>query len=162
MNTLLKQTSIEETMEALHDLVRSGKVRYIGASSCYAWQFQKANAIAERNGWTKFVSMQNFYNLLYREEEREMIPYCQDSGIAIIPWSPLAKGYLAGRNRKTARTSSDMSIPFLFQTEDDSNNNAIISRVIKIAAKYKRSSAQVQQKRKRILYIVYLFQSRLP
>ncbi|CEI96905.1 hypothetical protein G6F70_002535 [Rhizopus microsporus] len=137
------QTSIEETMEALHDLVRSGKVRYIGASSGYAWQFQKANAIAERNGWTKFVSMQNFYNLLYREEEREMIPYCQDSGIAIIPWSPLAKGYLAGRNRKTVRTSSDMSIPFLFQTEEDSNNNAIINRVIKTAAKYKCSPAQI-------------------
>jgi aryl-alcohol dehydrogenase-like predicted oxidoreductase len=76
-------------MEALNDLVRSGKVRYIGCSSCYAWEFQKANNIAEKNGWAKFVSMQNLYNPLYREEEREMYPYCADSGIAVIPWSPL-------------------------------------------------------------------------
>lgn len=81
----MQDTPIEETMEALHDLVKMGKVRYIGASSMFAWQFQKANHIAEKRGWTKFVSMQNLYNLIYREEEREMIPYCVDQGIAIIP-----------------------------------------------------------------------------
>jgi 1-deoxyxylulose-5-phosphate synthase len=90
------RTPIEETMEALHDVVRSGKARYIGASSMYAWQFAKAQSVAERNGWTRFVSMQNHYNLVYREEEREMIPQCADQGIAIMPWSPLARGRLAG------------------------------------------------------------------
>lgn len=88
------RTPIEETMQALHDVVKAGKVRYIGASSMYAWQFAKAQHVAERNGWTRFVSMQNHYNLLYREEEREMMPLCQDSGIAVIPWSPLARGRL--------------------------------------------------------------------
>ena len=92
-------TPIEETMEALHDIVRSGKVRYIGASSMWAWQFAKAQQIAKENNWTPFVSMQNHYNLMYREEEREMIPLCKDQGVALIPWSPLARGFLAG-NRK--------------------------------------------------------------
>lgn len=87
-------TPIEETMEALHDLVKSGKVRYIGASAMYAWQFAKAQAIAEKNGWTKFISMQNHLNLLYREEEREMLPLCQDQGVAVTPYSPLASGRL--------------------------------------------------------------------
>jgi aryl-alcohol dehydrogenase-like predicted oxidoreductase len=88
------RTPIEETMEALHDVVKAGKVRYIGASSMYAWQFAKAQHVAERNGWTRFASMQNHYNLLYREEEREMMPLCQDAGVAVIPWSPLARGRL--------------------------------------------------------------------
>ncbi len=92
-------TPIEETMEALHDVVKSGKVRYIGASSMWAWQFAKAQQIAKENNWTPFVSMQNHYNLMYREEEREMIPLCKDQGVALIPWSPLARGFLAG-NRK--------------------------------------------------------------
>jgi aryl-alcohol dehydrogenase-like predicted oxidoreductase len=87
-------TPIEETMEALHDVVKAGKVRYLGASSMYAWQFAKAQHAAERHGWTRFVSMQNHYNLLYREEEREMMPLCQDMGVAVIPWSPLARGRL--------------------------------------------------------------------
>jgi aryl-alcohol dehydrogenase-like predicted oxidoreductase len=87
-------TPFEETMEALHDLVKSGKVRYIGASTMYAWQFQKMQNIAEKHGWTKFITMQNQYNLMYREEEREMIPYCQDTKVGIIPWSPLAGGRL--------------------------------------------------------------------
>ena len=95
------ETPMEETMEALHDVVRSGKVRYLGASSMWAWQFAKAQAIARDNGWTRFVSMQNHYNLAYREEEREMIPLCRDQGVALIPWSPLARGFLAG-NRKAA------------------------------------------------------------
>jgi len=89
-------TPIDETMEALHDVVRSGKARYAGASSMYAWQFAKAQAVAARNGWTRFVSMQNHYNLIYREEEREMIPQCIDQGVAVMPWSPLARGRLAG------------------------------------------------------------------
>src|SRR3954462_13409946 len=88
------RTPVEETMEALHDLVKAGKVRYLGASSMYAWQFSKALYLADLNGWTRFASMQNHYNLLYREEEREMLPLCADQGIAVIPWSPLAGGKL--------------------------------------------------------------------
>ncbi|WP_405593720.1 aldo/keto reductase [Streptomyces sp. NBC_01092] len=87
-------TPVEETMEALHDLVKAGKVRYIGASSMYAWQFSKMQYTAERHGWTKFVSMQNHYNLVYREEEREMLPLCADQGVGVLPWSPLARGRL--------------------------------------------------------------------
>jgi 1-deoxyxylulose-5-phosphate synthase len=93
-------TPVEETMEALHDVVKAGKARYIGASSMWAWQFAKMQEVARRHGWTPFVSMQNHYNLAYREEEREMIPLCRDQGVALIPWSPLARGFLAG-NRKT-------------------------------------------------------------
>jgi aryl-alcohol dehydrogenase-like predicted oxidoreductase len=109
------RTPIEETMEALHDIVRSGKVRYLGASSMWAWQFAKMQDTARRHGWTPFCSMQNHYNLAYREEEREMIPLCRDQGVALIPWSPLARGFLAG-NRKagdaaaggaTTRASTD-------------------------------------------------------
>jgi 1-deoxyxylulose-5-phosphate synthase len=92
-------TPIEETMEALHDLVKAGKVRYLGGSSMWAWQFAKAQQVAKENGWTRFASMQNHYNLAYREEEREMIPLCRDQGVALVPWSPLARGFLAG-NRK--------------------------------------------------------------
>lgn len=93
------KTPIEETMEALHDVVKAGKVRYIGASSMWAWQFAKAQQVAKENGWTRFVSMQNHYNLAYREEEREMIPLCLDQGVALIPWSPLARGFLAGNRQ---------------------------------------------------------------
>jgi 1-deoxyxylulose-5-phosphate synthase len=105
-------TPIEETMETLHDVVKAGKARYIGASSMYAWQFAKAQRIAERHGWTPFVSMQNHYNLLYREEEREMVPQCLDQGVGVIPWSPLARGFLAGTRtrtgeRRTRRSESD-------------------------------------------------------
>lgn len=88
-------TPIEETMEALHDVVKAGKARYIGASTMYAWQFLKAQHAADRNGWTKFVAMQDHYNLLYREEEREMMPLCKENKIAVMPWSPLAAGRLA-------------------------------------------------------------------
>ncbi|HEY2925977.1 aldo/keto reductase [Piscinibacter sp.] len=98
-------TPIEETMEALHDLVKAGKVRYLGASSMWAWQFAKAQQVAKAHGWTRFVSMQNHYNLAYREEEREMIPLCRDQGVALLPWSPLARGFLAG-NRKPADASA--------------------------------------------------------
>jgi 1-deoxyxylulose-5-phosphate synthase len=107
-----KETPIEETMQALHDVVRAGKARYIGASSMYAWQFARAQHVAERNGWTPFVSMQNHYNLLYREEEREMIPLCINDGIGVIPWSPLARGLLTGTRtregeRRTTRAQTD-------------------------------------------------------
>jgi 1-deoxyxylulose-5-phosphate synthase len=106
------RTPIEETMEALHDIVRAGKARYIGASSMFAWQFAKAQHAADRRGWSGFVSMQNHYNLLYREEEREMIPQCIDQGVGVIPWSPLARGVLAGSRtregeRLTIRSNTD-------------------------------------------------------
>src|ERR1700729_3312246 len=102
------ETPIEETMEALHDVVKAGQARYIGASSMYAWQFAKANHIARTNGWTEFVSMQNYVNLLYREEEREMIPLCRDMGVAVIPWSPMARGRLPRDwDATTARTETD-------------------------------------------------------
>jgi aryl-alcohol dehydrogenase-like predicted oxidoreductase len=106
------RTPIEETMAALHDVVRAGKARYIGASSMFAWQFAKAQYIADSRGWTRFVSMQNHYNLVYREEEREMIPQCIDQGVGVIPWSPLARGVLTGNRtrdgqRRTTRAGND-------------------------------------------------------
>ena len=102
------ETPIEETMEALHDVVRAGKARYLGASSMYAWQFAKAQHVAERHGWTPFVSMQNHYNLIYREEEREMLPLCLDQGVGVIPWSPLARGRLTRAwDTSTARSETD-------------------------------------------------------
>jgi aryl-alcohol dehydrogenase (NADP+) len=100
-------TPVEETMAALHDVVRSGKARYIGASSMYAWQFATMQHVAERNGWTKFVSMQNHYNLAYREEEREMNPLCRATGVGLLPWSPLARGFLAGNRRPGEGGSAD-------------------------------------------------------
>jgi len=93
-----KETPIEETMEALNDVVRMGKARYIGASSMYAWQFAKAQSTAQSHGWSRFVSMQNHYNLVYREEEREMIPLCLDQGVGLIPWSPMARGFFRRRD----------------------------------------------------------------
>ena len=116
-------TPIEETMEALHDVVRAGKARYIGASSMYAWQFAKAQHVADTHGWTRFVSMQPHYNLLYREEEREMLPQCRDMGVGVVPWSPLARGRLArpsrtpatrrprGRRRTTSATTCTATSP---------------------------------------------------
>jgi 1-deoxyxylulose-5-phosphate synthase len=118
------RTPIEETMEALHDIVRAGKARYIGASSMFAWQFAKAQHTAEQHGWTKFVSMQNHYNLVYREEEREMIPLCLDQGVGCIPWSPLARGMLAGNRtreggRNTTRSSTDPFADYLYGQPTD-------------------------------------------
>jgi len=118
------RTPIEETMEALHDVVRSGKARYIGASSMFSWQFAKAQYTAEAHGWTKFVSMQNHYNLVYREEEREMIPLCLDQGVGCIPWSPLARGVLAGTRtrdggRHTTRSSTDPFTDYLYEQPTD-------------------------------------------
>ena len=100
------ETPMEEICEALHDVVKAGKVRYLGASSMYAWQFMKLLSIQERHGWARFVSMQNHYNLVYREEEREMIPLCQDQGIGLIPWSPLARGFLAGNRKRGEKSAS--------------------------------------------------------
>ncbi len=118
------ETPIEETLEALNDVVRAGKARYIGASSMFAWQFMKALAISERRGWARFSSMQNHYNLVYREEEREMIPLCIDQGIGVIPWSPLARGFLAGnrtreKSGETTRSKSDQYAHAMYYQEDD-------------------------------------------
>jgi aryl-alcohol dehydrogenase (NADP+) len=117
-------TPVEETMEALHDVVKAGKARYLGASSMFAWQFATMQHTADVHGWTRFVSMQNHYNLIYREEEREMIPYCIANGVGVIPWSPLARGFLAGnRNREksgeTARAKSDEYAKNMYFGDDD-------------------------------------------
>lgn len=136
------ETPIEETMEALHDVVKAGKVRYIGASSMWAWQFSKAQHVAKQNGWTPFVSMQNHYNLIYREEEREMIPLCQDQGVALIPWSPLARGFLAGNrklddrdaalnNSATSRAKTDELAIKAFYKEADFTIVDVLSRLAK-------------------------------
>ena len=118
------ETPIEETLEALNDVVRAGKARYIGASSMFAWQFAKALHTSEKHGWTKFISMQNHYNLVYREEEREMIPLCIDQGIGLIPWSPLARGFFAGDRKRggggeTIRSNTDPFGNSLYFREED-------------------------------------------
>ena len=127
-------TPIEETMEALHDVVKAGKARYLGASSMYTWQFAKANGVARENGWTEFVSMQPQYNLIYREEEREMLPYCRDQGIGVIPWSPLARGFLAGNRHlqggDTDRSKSDDFAKKLYFQPDDF---AVADRLAEVA-----------------------------
>ncbi len=138
-------TPIEETMEALHDVVKAGKARYIGASSMYAWQFAKAQHVAERHGWTKFVTMQNHYNLVYREEEREMIPLCLDQGVGLIPWSPLARGFLAGNRTRdksgdTTRAKVDGFAHGLYYTDGDF---AIVDRVVEVAERHGVKAAQV-------------------
>jgi aryl-alcohol dehydrogenase-like predicted oxidoreductase len=116
-------TPIAETMEALHDVVKAGKARYIGASSMFAWQFAQALYTSDLHGWTRFVSMQNHYNLIYREEEREMLPLCRDQGIGVIPWSPLARGFLAGNRDKkggeTSRAKSDKYAQDMYYQDDD-------------------------------------------
>lgn len=119
-------TPIEETLEALHDVVKAGKARYLGASSMFAWQFSKALHLARANGWTRFVSMQNHYNLLYREEEREMLPLCADEGIAIMPWSPLARGKLTrAANERTDRTLTDDYATQLYSATEDADHRVI-------------------------------------
>ncbi|MFI5013472.1 MAG: aldo/keto reductase [Hyphomicrobiales bacterium] len=136
-------TPIEETLEALHDVVKSGKARYLGASSMHAWQFAQSLAIAERRGWTRFVSMQNFVNLLYREEEREMLPLCATEGIGVIPWSPLARGRLTRDwDEKSARSETDEFGKTLYAKSGDADRK-VVERVAKIAAKRGVSRAQV-------------------
>src|ERR671931_1571874 len=139
------RTPIEETMGALHDVVRAGKARYIGASSMYAWQFAKAQRVAEHRGLTAFVSMQNHYNLVYREEEREMIPQCLDQGVALLPWSPLARGLLTGTRTRTGErlTTRARTDPFgdsLYTPEVDF---AVVERTAEVAAARGVPSAQV-------------------
>ena len=120
-------------MEALHDLVKAGKIRYIGASSMYAWQFQKAQYVAERHGWTRFISMQNHLNLLNREEEREMLPLCADMGVGVIPWSPLARGKLARAPGSTSkRTGSDVFADSLYAATE-AQDRLVIAAVGSIA-----------------------------
>jgi aryl-alcohol dehydrogenase (NADP+) len=134
------QTPIEETLEALHDVVKAGKARYIGASSMFAWQFAQALYVADLHGWTRFVSMQNHYNLIYREEEREMLPLCLDQGIGVIPWSPLARGKLTRPwDASTARSETDEFGESLYRSEDAE----IASRVASIAAKREVPAAQI-------------------
>ena len=133
-------TPIEETMEALHDVVKAGKARYIGASSMYAWQFAKAQHVADLGGWTRFVSMQNHYNLLYREEEREMLPLCEDQGVGVIPWSPLARGRLTRDwDTETARTETDEFGGSLYRDED----KTVVDTVAKVAQRRGVPRAQV-------------------
>ena len=133
-------TSIEETMEALHDVVKAGKARYIGASSMWAWQFSKAQYIAEQHGWTKFISMQNHYNLLNREEEREMMPLCVDQGVGVIPWSPLARGRLTRDwDNATSRSETDEFGKGLYKPEDQ----VIVERVAEVARELGAPRAQV-------------------
>ena len=127
-------TPIEETMEALHDVVRAGKARYLGASSMWTWQLARMLFAAERHGWTRFVTMQNHYNLLYREEEREMIPFCRTEGIGLIPWSPLAPGALAGkRGAGTVRARTDEYAKRLYEKSADADER-VIGRVEKLAS----------------------------
>jgi aryl-alcohol dehydrogenase-like predicted oxidoreductase len=134
------ETPIEETMEALHDVVRAGKARYLGASSMFAWQLAKAQHVAADHGWTPFVSMQDHYNLLYREEEREMLPLCLDQGIGVIPWSPLARGRLTRPwDTTTARTETDEFGSSLYRDEDA----ATVQKVLDLAEGHGVSPAQV-------------------
>lgn len=128
-----EEVRVEEVMEALHDIVKAGKARYIGASSMYAWQFAKLQECARANGWTRFISMQNQLNLLYREEEREMLPLCADQGVGVIPWSPLARGKLArGVDEETVRSKSDAVGSLLYR--DDAADRAVIEAVGEVAS----------------------------
>jgi len=139
------ETPIEETLEALHDVVKVGKARYIGASSMYAWQFAKSLYLADLHGWTRFISMQNHYNLVYREEEREMLPLCRDQGIGVIPWSPLARGFLAGnRSRQqwgeTVRAKTDDFAHVLYYQDSDFE---VADRAAELAKEHGVAPAQI-------------------
>jgi aryl-alcohol dehydrogenase-like predicted oxidoreductase len=139
------ETPWEETLSALHDLVKSGKVRYIGASSMYAWQFAKSLYLADLHGWTRFISMQNHYNLVYREEEREMMPLCQAEGIGVIPWSPLARGFLTGNRTReewgeTIRAKTDGFAQDMYYQESDFQ---IVERLSELAVQRGVSNAQL-------------------
>ena len=136
-------TPIEETLEALHDVVKSGKARYLGASSMYAWQFSKALYIAREHGWTSFVSMQNHYNLLYREEEREMMPLCTAERVAVVPWSPLARGRLTRSwDTKTARSRTDAFGNKLYTSSGEADRK-VVEQVAAIATLYGVPPAQI-------------------
>lgn len=140
-----RETPIEETMEALHDVVRAGKARYIGASSMYAYQFAQMQHTAEKHGWTKFSSMQNHYNLVYREEEREMNPFCVATGVGLIPWSPLARGFLAGNRTRekggeTARARSDAFAHTMYYQDSDFT---VVERATELANRHGVATAQI-------------------
>ena len=140
-----RETPIEETLEALHDVVMAGKARYLGASSMFAWQFARMLYVADRHGWTRFVSMQNHYNLVYREEEREMLPLCRAEGIGVIPWSPLARGFLTGTRRRggrgdTARAETDDFAHSMYYQESDFQ---IVDRVVALAGRRGVKPAQI-------------------
>ena len=139
------ETPIEETVEALHDVVKSGKARYVGASSMFAWQFAKMLHTADDRGWTRFVSMQNHYNLIYREEEREMIPFCLDEGIGVIPWSPLARGFLSGNRTReahapTTRSQNDDYAQQMYYADADFD---VVDRVVELARRRDTKPAQI-------------------
>jgi aryl-alcohol dehydrogenase (NADP+) len=136
-------TPIEETVQALHDVVRAGKARYLGASSMFAWQFAKMLHSADRHGWTRFVTMQNHYNLLYREEEREMIPLCVAEGIGLLPWSPLARGRLAGGRRETIRAKTDEYGNKLYRDETAAADARVIEELENIARQRGVPPAQI-------------------
>ena len=138
-----KHTPIEETLAALHDVIKAGKARYIGASSMYAWQFSKAQYLARQNGWTPFVSMQNHYNLLYREEEREMLPLCAAEGVGVVPWSPLARGRLTRDwSETTNRLESDEFGKTLYAATADADRK-IVERMAEVAAQRALPRAQI-------------------
>jgi aryl-alcohol dehydrogenase (NADP+) len=142
IHRLDSRTPLEETLEALHDVVKAGKVRYLGASSMWAWQFSKALYTADRHGWTRFVSMQDHYNLLNREEEREMLPLCADQGVGVIPWSPLARGRLGRQDGAvTGRSQTDAFADRLYDT--DGADRAVVEAVGAVAAERGVSRAQV-------------------
>jgi aryl-alcohol dehydrogenase (NADP+) len=139
------ETPIEETLDALNDVVRAGKARYLGASSMFAWQFAKALHASDRQGWARFVSMQNHYNLVYREEEREMIPLCRDEGVGLIPWSPLARGFLAGNRTRektgsTVRARTDEFARDMYYQADDF---AVADRLQEVAREHARKPTQI-------------------
>lgn len=140
-----RETPIEETIEALHDVVKAGKARYLGASSMFAWQFAQMLYTADRHGWTRFVSMQNHYNLIYREEEREMLPLCHAEGIGVIPWSPLARGFLTGSRRRgspgdTTRAETDGFAHSLYYKDSDYD---VVDRVADLAKRRGATPAQI-------------------
>ena len=145
IHRLDRATPREEIMRALNDVVESGKVRYIGASSMAAWEFQELQNIADRHGWHKFISMQNYYNLIYREEENEMIPYCNHTGVGLVPWSPVARGALTRpyNSRDTTREKTDAALNFLVRSRNDKVDEEIINRVEEVSKKIGKSMAQV-------------------
>jgi len=139
------ETPIQETLEALHDVVKAGKARYIGASSMHAWQFSRALYLADKHGWTRFISMQNHYNLVYREEEREMLPLCREEGVGVIPWSPLARGFLAGNRsadgyQETVRAKTDDFAQHLYYREGDFE---VVARLEELAQTRGTTPAQI-------------------
>lgn len=145
IHRLDRETPQEEIMKALNDVIEKGWVRYIGASSMAAWEFQMLQNIAEKNGWHKFISMQNYYNLIYREEEREMIPYCQATGVGLIPWSPVARGALTRpwSDRSSTRSTTDKFVDMLVYSRENEIDKKIIGRVEEVAKKHNVSMTTI-------------------